>query len=69
MIKHVQTEQLNETSINVNFGVNAPVFGIVQSPLPFRGGGKGVGPLGVAQTYMPHPNPSPEGEGLCGTLS
>ena len=44
------------------------------SPL---GEGKGVGPLGVAQTYMPHPNPveplgpvrgtgpsTPEGEGL-----
>ena len=46
------------------------------APSP-SGEGKGVGPVGVAQTYMPHPNPveplgpvrgtgpsTPEGEGL-----
>ena len=35
------------------------------SPLPFRGGAGGVAsPLGSAPGDRPHPNPSPEGEGL-----
>ncbi len=35
-------------------------------PLPFRGGDRGVGAVGGAQRSndKPHPNPSPEGEGL-----
>jgi len=40
--------------------------GIVpSSSLPFRGGaGGGVSPVGAAYGGVPHPNPSPEGEGL-----
>ncbi len=35
------------------------------APLPFRGGvGGGVAPRGAAYADKPHPNPSPEGEGL-----
>ena len=35
------------------------------SPLPFRGGaGGGVSRSGAAYNGIPHPNPSPEGEGL-----
>ncbi|MBL0923949.1 MAG: DNA mismatch repair endonuclease MutL [Sphingomonadaceae bacterium] len=39
------------------------------SPLPFRGGvGGGAYPAGVAFAGRPHPNPSPEGEGLFAPL-
>ncbi len=40
-------------------------------PLPFRGGGRGVGAVQLTRrsTDTPHPNPSPEGEGLSGGIS
>ena len=38
-------------------------------PLPFRGGDGGVAsPANDALAEAPHPNPSPEGEGLCGLI-
>ncbi|HVI98444.1 MAG TPA: glutamine-hydrolyzing carbamoyl-phosphate synthase small subunit [Sphingomonas sp.] len=40
-------------------------FGYGTSPLPFRGGvGGGAEPLAALPADGPHPNPSPEGEGL-----
>ncbi|PBN42992.1 hypothetical protein SxD43FB_13100 [Sphingobium sp. D43FB] len=37
------------------------------SPLPFRGGDRGGGlPHSLHRVDGPHPNPSPEGEGLFG---
>jgi isoleucyl-tRNA synthetase len=41
-----------------------------EPPLPFRGGGRGVGDVrspSAADGNKPHPNPSPEGEGLRAT--
>ena len=38
--------------------------GQLASPLPFRGGAGGGAALGSALSGQPHPNPSPEGEGL-----
>lgn len=36
-----------------------------KSPLPFKGGaGGGICPNHSARADMPHPDPSPEGEGL-----
>jgi hypothetical protein len=32
VIKHVQSKQVNEKPINVNFGVNAPATGIAVAP-------------------------------------
>ncbi|NNM77348.1 RNB domain-containing ribonuclease [Sphingomonas sp. ID1715] len=37
-------------------------------PLPFRGGDGGGGERLLAQRSLPHPNPSPEGEGLSSEL-
>jgi isoleucyl-tRNA synthetase len=47
--------------------VRHPMAQFFSSPLPFRGGvGGGVSPSGAAFAEKPHPNPSPEGEGLLG---
>lgn len=44
-----------------------PMAGRLSSPLPFRGGtGSGVSPDKAASGSTPHPNPSPEEEGLYG---
>ena len=41
-------------------------FGVATTlkPLPFRGGVGGGGCLAEVDARVPHPNPSPEGEGL-----
>jgi len=42
-----------------------PIANLLEAPLPFRGGaGGGALPHGAAPADGPHPNPSPEGEGL-----
>ena len=44
-----------------------PMAKLFETPLPFRGGvGGGVSPDGLHLDGRPHPNPSPEGEGLAG---